>query len=290
MTAGGIVCGGIFTPALYFLPKATRSTIIVAISSLLDWQAIREAWQYDKADFTAIAATITMTLGFGVEVGVIAGVATSIGLHLHRTMRPHFAIVGAVPGTEHYRNVQRHDVVTHNNILSIRVDESLYFANSAFLEDLVYSEVEKQGGGARGLDVPGNKPIDLSALEALQEINRRLLAADIKLHLSEVKGPVMDALQRSHFLDKLAGKVSESSCGGTGAGAGMKTGTAKSVKWLVTAVACVLVTYALYQATRKRQTPASSSCPHIADAGPDQAALVDNALLMRPQCDEVDRD
>lgn len=210
MTAGGIALAAAFlTPALYFLPKATlAATIIVAISSLLDWQAIREAWQYDKADFTAIAATITMTLGFGVEVGVIAGVATSIGLHLHRTMRPHFAIVGAVPGTEHYRNVQRHDVVTHNNILSIRVDESLYFANSAFLEDLVYSEVEKSGLVEHVvLMCPAINSIDLSALEALQEINRRLLAADIKLHLSEVKGPVMDALQRSHFLDKLAGKV-----------------------------------------------------------------------------------
>ena len=210
MTAGGIALAAAFlTPALYFLPKATlAATIIVAVSSLLDWQAIREAWQYDKADFTAIAATIVMTLLFGVEVGVLVGVATSIGLHLHRTMRPHFAIVGAVPGTEHYRNVQRHDVVTHNNILSIRVDESLYFANSAFLEDLVYSEVEKSGLVEHVvLMCPAINSIDLSALEALQEINRRLLAADIKLHLSEVKGPVMDALQRSHFLDKLAGKV-----------------------------------------------------------------------------------
>ena len=210
MTAGGIALAAAFlTPALYFLPKATlAATIIVAVSSLLDWQAIREAWQYDKADFTAIAATIVMTLLFGVEVGVLVGVATSIGLHLHRTMRPHFAIVGAVPGTEHYRNVQRHDVVTHNNILSIRVDESLYFANSAFLEDLVYSEVEKSGLVEHVvLMCPAINSIDLSALEALQEINRRLLSADIKLHLSEVKGPVMDALKRSHFLENLAGKV-----------------------------------------------------------------------------------
>ena len=210
MTAGGIALAAAFlTPALYFLPKATlAATIIVAVSSLLDWQAIREAWQYDKADFTAIAATTVMTLLFGVEVGVLVGVATSIGLHLHRTMRPHFAIVGAVPGTEHYRNVQRHDVVTHNNILSIRVDESLYFANSAFLEDLVYSEVEKSGLVEHVvLMCPAINSIDLSALEALQEINRRLLAADIKLHLSEVKGPVMDALKRSHFLENLAGKV-----------------------------------------------------------------------------------
>ena len=133
MTAGGIALAAAFlTPALYFLPKATlAATIIMAVSSLLDWQAIREAWQYDKADFTAIAATIVMTLLFGVEVGVLAGVATSIGLHLHRTMRPHFAIVGAVPGTEHHQT-SSDTTWSPTTTSSIRVDESLYFANSAF--------------------------------------------------------------------------------------------------------------------------------------------------------------
>ncbi len=210
MTATGIGLTALFlTPALYYLPKATlAATIIVAISSLLDWKTIKEAWGYDYADFGAIAITILMTLGFGVEVGVISGVTSSIALHLYRTMRPHFAIVGTVPGTEHYRNVKRHDVVTHENILSIRIDESLYFANAAFLEELVYTEVAKTGAVEHViLMCPAVNSIDLSALEALQEINQRLLERRVLLHLSEVKGPVMDALKRSHFLENLAGKV-----------------------------------------------------------------------------------
>jgi SulP family sulfate permease len=49
--------------------------------------------------------------------------------------------------------------------------------------------------------------IDFSALESLEAINERLKAAGVTLHLSEVKGPVMDRLKRSHFLDELTGKV-----------------------------------------------------------------------------------
>ena len=210
MTAIGIALTALFlTPALYYLPKATlAATIIVAISTLIDWRILKEAWRYDIADFGAVTTTLLMTLSFGVELGVISGVTTSVVLHLYRTMRPHFAIVGTVPDTEHYRNVNRHNVVTHENILSIRIDESLYFANAAFLEELVYSEQAKKPDVEHViLMCPAVNSIDLSALEALHEINRYLSERKITLHLNEVKGPVMDALQRSHFLEQLAGKV-----------------------------------------------------------------------------------
>ena len=155
-----------------------------------------------------MAATIGLTLLFGVEIGVVSGVAASIGMHLYKTSRPHFAIVGTVPGTEHYRNVLRHDVVTYPTILSLRIDESLYFANASYLEDVIYGQLAAHEEVEHViLMCPAVNEIDLSALEALEEINRRLLELDIKLHLSEVKGPVMDALQRSHFLEHLGGAV-----------------------------------------------------------------------------------
>jgi len=209
-TAAGIALAALFlTPILYYLPKATlAATIVVAVSSLIDWKTIKEAWNYDRADFMAIAITILLTLFLGVEIGVISGVSASIALHLHRTMRPHFAIVGTVPGTEHYRNIDRHDVRTHANLLSIRVDESLYFANAAFLEELVDTELAQREGIEHViLMCPAVNMIDLSALEALQEVNSSLLERDVKLHLSEVKGPVMDALKRSPLLRQLGGKV-----------------------------------------------------------------------------------
>ena len=210
MTAVGIALAALLlTPALYFLPKATlAATIIVAVTSLIDIKIIKEAWCYSRADFIAIAATILLTLGFGVEIGVVSGVVASIVMHLHKTTRPHFAIVGTVPGTEHYRNVQRHEVVTYPNILSLRVDGSLYFANATYLEDIIYAQLAEHSAVEHViLMCPGVNEIDLSALEALEEINRRLAELDIQLHLSEVKGPVMDKLKRSHFLEHLGGKV-----------------------------------------------------------------------------------
>ena len=141
-------------------------------------------------------------------MGVLAGVGASVGLHLYHTSRPHFAVVGQVPGSEHYRNVDRHDVVTDPHILSMRIDESLYFANAAYLEDLVFAQVALREDLTHViLMCPAVNAIDLSALEALEEVNTRLTENDVALHLSEVKGPVMDALQRSAFLNHLSGEI-----------------------------------------------------------------------------------
>ena len=121
-------------PLLFFLPKATlAATIIVAVLSLIDLPALKRTWDYSRMDFAAMAATILVTLAFGVEMGIIAGVGLSIGLHLYRTSKPHVAVVGQVPGTEHFRNIDRHDVVTLPEVFSVRVDESLYFPNARFL-------------------------------------------------------------------------------------------------------------------------------------------------------------
>ncbi|WP_417272119.1 SulP family inorganic anion transporter [Celeribacter halophilus] len=209
-TAVGLGIAALFlTPLIYFLPKATlAATIIVAVLSLVDFKILKTTWDYSKADFTAVLATIILTLLSGVEVGVSAGVILSIALHLYKTSKPHIAEVGLVPGTQHFRNVLRHEVRTTPELVTIRVDESLYFANARFLEDYILDRVaEDQAIKHVVLMCPAVNEIDTSALEALEEINRRLADNGILLHLSEVKGPVMDRLQKSHFLHDLSGQV-----------------------------------------------------------------------------------
>lgn len=210
MTAVGIALAALLlTPALYYLPKATlAATIIVAVTTLIDIHIIKAAWRFSRADFIAIMATIGLTLLFGVEIGVVSGVLSSIGMHLYKTTKPHFAIVGTVPGTEHYRNVLRHEVITYPNVLSIRIDESLYFANAAYLEEIIYGQMAEHDDVEHViLMCPAVNEIDLSALEALEDINHRLSELGVGLHFSEVKGPVMDALEKTDFLEHLAGKV-----------------------------------------------------------------------------------
>jgi SulP family sulfate permease len=199
----------LLTPALHYLPQATlAATIVVAVLTLVDFSAFARTWRYDRADFTALTLTFALTLLVGVETGLIAGVSASLVLHLWRTSRPHIATVGRMPGTEHYRNVLRHAVQTHAHLLSIRVDESLYFANARPLEDYVAAQVAAQPKVQHVvLQCNAVNAIDASALESLEAIVQRLNDAHVKLHLSEVKGPVMDRLERSDLLGHLTGRV-----------------------------------------------------------------------------------
>lgn len=209
-TAIGLAIAALaLTPLIYFLPKATlAATIIVAVLSLVDFSILKRSWEYSKADFAAVLATILITLAIGVEAGVSAGVGLSILLHLYKSSKPHIAEVGQVPGTEHYRNILRHEVITDPTVVTLRVDESLYFANARFLEDKIQARVAGDTGIRHViLQCSAINEIDLSALESLEAINERLREMDVCLHLSEVKGPVMDRLKKAHFLSELTGKV-----------------------------------------------------------------------------------
>ena len=209
-TAIGIALATLFlTPYLFFLPQATlAATIIVAVLSLVNLKAIKHIYKYSPADAAAMAATILLTLTVGIEAGLIAGVLLSLFLHLYRTSKPHVAVVGQVPGTEHFRNINRHQVVTDPRIVSLRIDESLYFPNARYLEDLVNETVaENPEMKHLILMCSAVNSIDASALESLEAINLRLKDSGITFHLSEVKGPITDRLVKSHFVDELTGKI-----------------------------------------------------------------------------------
>jgi sulfate permease, SulP family len=197
----------LFTPLLYWLPKvALASIILVAVYPLLDFSALRKSWRYSKADFAAVFITLFLTLLVGVEIGIASGVLVSVLMHLYKTSQPHVAVIGRVPGTEHFRNVKRHEVETFDNILSIRIDESLYFANTRFLEELIFSLMaEKPKLEHVILMCTAVNAIDMSALQTLEKINQTLSEIGIKLHLSEVKGPIMDKLVKTTLFANLSG-------------------------------------------------------------------------------------
>ncbi|GAD20432.1 SulP family inorganic anion transporter [Acidovorax sp. MR-S7] len=209
-TAIGIaVATLLLTPLLHHLPQATlAATIVVAVLSLVDLGMLKRTWQYSRFDFTVVAATLATTLLAGVETGLIAGVGLALMLHLYRSSRPHVAVVGLVPGTEHFRNVLRHSVLTSPQVLGLRVDESLYFANARYLEDRINEAVADRPELRHVvLQCSAINDIDASALESLEAIEARLNEAGIRLHLSEVKGPVMDKLAGTPFLTRLSGRI-----------------------------------------------------------------------------------
>jgi SulP family sulfate permease len=200
----------VLTPLLYFLPKATLAAIIVvAVANLIDVKTIRETWAYNKTDAASLIVTFLAVLTIGVELGIVIGAGLSIALYLWRTSRPHMAEVGRVGDTEHFRNILRHEVQTHANILMIRVDESLYFANTAYLEDELLARVADHPEiDHLVLIMSAVNFIDASALETLETLAERLHDAGVTLHMAEVKGPVMDKLNLVNFEKKLgAGHV-----------------------------------------------------------------------------------
>ena len=209
-TALGIVLATLLlTDLLVFLPTATlAATIIVAVGTLIDLPAVKRTWQYSRSDGIAMVATLLLTLLHSVEVVIISGVVLSLGLHLYRTSQPHSAVVGRVPGTEHFRNVKRHQVETDEHVAMLRIDESLYFANARYLEDTVMALAARSPSIKHiVLTCQAVNVIDASALESLEAINGRLKDAGATLHLAEVKGPVMDRLKHTAFYHELTGQV-----------------------------------------------------------------------------------
>lgn len=206
----GIMLAALFlTPLLHDLPKATlAATIIVAVLALVDIGAMRRTLAYSRGDFAAMMATVAGVFLFGVEAGVLAGVILSILFLLYRASRPHSAIVGQVPETQHFRNIRRHNVVTSPSVVSLRIDGDFFFANARFIEERILTAARETPGARHVvLMCSAVNSIDTTALEALEAVNRRLKDREVSFHLSEVKGPVMDKLKRSHFLEELTGAV-----------------------------------------------------------------------------------
>ena len=197
------------TGLFHYLPHAVlAATIIVAVSSLVDTKTLKEAWHYDRADAFSLLATALGVVAFGVEAGILMGVALSLGILVWRSSHPHMAVVGRVPGTEHFRSVERHRVETVPGLLALRVDESLYFANAALVEDHVESLLVQDPSIKRVLlACAAVNQIDATALGVLTQMEHSLRKRGIELALAEVKGPVMDRLKDTLLGKKLEGRI-----------------------------------------------------------------------------------
>lgn len=193
------------TPLFYFLPQTCLAAIIItAVYKLIDLGHLQRLWAYDRADALAWLITFATVMALGVQQGVIWGGLLALGLHLWRTSHPHIAIVGRLGQSEHFRNVQRHPVTTSPEVLAVRLDESLYFANAKYLETFLNQAIADHLAVKKILLVcSAINLIDASALEILEGLVADLKDLGIGFYLSEVKGPVMDRLVQIGFIDFL---------------------------------------------------------------------------------------
>jgi len=203
-----IVIAGL-TEWFYYLPQAVLSaTIIVAVIGLIDTHTLKEAWHYDKADAIALLLTFAGVIMFGVEEGIVIGVAMSLAVLVWRSSHPHMALVGRVPGTEHFRNVERHQVEVFPGLIALRIDESIYFANSQLIAEKIEGLLsEHPSTNCVLLILSAVNQLDTTALGMLTELEKTLSARHITLQFAEIKGPVQDRLQPTELGDRMQNRI-----------------------------------------------------------------------------------
>ena len=205
MVATLLVLGNIIAPLPYALLGAM---IMASILSLIDVETFKTALKTDRLDALSFAATFLGVLSFGLNVGLVIGIIVSFAGLIWQSSQPHIAVVGRLEGTEHFRNIHRHDVITYDNLLIMRVDESLFFGNS----ESVYNQIkEALNQHPKALELvlimSSVNHIDLTAQEMLITLNRELKATNKRLHYSFIKGPVMDIIEQTPVITELSGRV-----------------------------------------------------------------------------------
>ena len=198
-----------FAPMFYYLPKAVLSAIIIISAlQLIDIPGIRKAFAFSSSDAVTFSFTFLAVLILGVESGVIIGVVISFVLLIRSSSRPHIAVVGRVGESEHFRNITRHEVKTDPSLLAVRIDESLYFVNTRYIEIYLFNEVADKPDIKNVLMIcTATNFIDASGLEMLEALCENLEEVGVTLHLAEVKGPVMDRLKETEFYERMKGEV-----------------------------------------------------------------------------------
>lgn len=191
------------------LPLAVlAASIVVAAISMVDVQAFKQAWAYDRADALALLGTALGVLVLGIQLGIAVGIGLSLAALLLRASTPHIAVIGRIHGTEHFRNVERHGVETLPGVLFLRIDESLFFGNLSAVEARLTAELAKAPDTHDlVLIMSAVNRIDTTAMEVLTDLNRELAEHGVHLHLAEVKGPVQDRLEKSPLWPALSGSV-----------------------------------------------------------------------------------
>lgn len=187
---------------------ALAASIIVAAASMVDLKALRDAWNYDRADAAAYLGTALGVLLLGLERGIGLGILLSLATLLLRASSPHIAVLGRLPASEHFRNVERYSTETIPGVLLLRIDESLFFGNLAAVEARLTQELTRAPLTCEVvLIMSAVNRVDTTAMETLNDLNRDLAERGVRLHLAEVKGPLHDRLARSPLWRALSGRV-----------------------------------------------------------------------------------
>ena len=205
MIAALIAFGNVLAPLPYALLGAT---IMASIVGLIDMATLKSAWQRDCLDAASFLAAFVGVLIFGLNTGLVIGLMVSFASLIWQSSKPHVAVVGQLAGTGHFRNINRHDVVTFSNLLMLRIDESLFFGNSESVHRrVIQATLQYPKAHEIILIMSAVNHIDLTGQEMLISLNQELLNQKKHLSFSFIKGPVMDIIENTPVITHLSGQV-----------------------------------------------------------------------------------
>jgi SulP family sulfate permease len=192
-------------PLFYHLPKTVLAAIIiVAVFGLINFKEARFLWRANKLDFWLMLVTFLATLLLGIEIGIITGVGLSLIILIFRTSRPYVAVLGKVPNSNFYKNKERfEEVLIDDDILVLRFDAQLFYANASYFRDQLEQMMDKKGNTLKliVLDAESINRVDSTGIEMLKERIRFCQKKGILFYFAGVKGPVRDDLFRSGVLE-----------------------------------------------------------------------------------------
>jgi SulP family sulfate permease len=195
------------TSLFYYLPKSVLAAIImVAVFGLLDFRVPKQLLKYAKKDLIILNITLIVTATIGIKEGILTGILLSLGMLIYKSTKPHIAILGKVPGTHFYRNKKRFEGVEINEeILIVRYDAQLHFANTTYFKDKLKEFSDFKGDRLKFLIIDGESlnNLDSSAIYTLNEVFDYFNKKNVHLAFTGLKGPVRDIMLRSGFTNKV---------------------------------------------------------------------------------------
>ena len=198
------------TPLFRDLPQAALAAlVIVAVAGLIDTAEPRHLWRVRRSDAVTLAVTFLATLLIGVEPGILIGVGFSLAVFVWRSAFPHVAVMGRLDAQGVWRNVTRYpDVRLSQQLVVLRPDASLYFANATYLRDVVERALaERAEAAGLVLDLSAVNDVDAVGLGALDQLMAELDQRGLEVHLAGMKGPVRDVAARAGWTERHAGRA-----------------------------------------------------------------------------------
>jgi SulP family sulfate permease len=197
-----------FTPVFYYLPEAVLAAIIVvAVFGLLDFKVPKQLLKYSKRELVILNLTLLITATVGIKEGIFVGVILSLGMLIYTTAKPHIAILGRIPNTHFYRNIKRFEglLITSEEILIVRFDAQLFFANVQYFKDKLESSVAEKGDKLKLIIIDGESinSIDSSGVYMLNDVIAKYRSMNIDIAFTGMKGPVRDVLEKSGIIKKI---------------------------------------------------------------------------------------